>query len=358
MNAPPMNAPSVSVIMPAYNGAALIGETIDCVLAQSFADFELVIVDDCSTDTTWDLLQTFSDPRIRCFRAERNGGPVQARNQAFGHARGRYIVGLDQDDLCTPDRFARQVAFLDAHPDVALVASACRLLRDGQEQAWPMLEGLTPQSIDWLMMLCNPLAWSSVMFRADAARCLVPFERQEVLYAEDFDLYHRIRAFGAIARIDTPLLIYRCHAQGASKRFEDAMCASAAKVLAEQYRGIFGDRAEDYAVLMGRHLMHCEVVPDLATLSKVVGIMALLHSHFLDRHSPDAATRTIIEREYRRLWQMLVRPALRWGVVQLRDIPPLRPAGVPLSLRQPDWLLSSAIGNMRRWFGMEPANLN
>ncbi len=353
-----MTAPTVSVIMPAYNGAAWIGETIRSVLAQSFADFELVIVDDCSTDTTWDLLQTFSDPRILCFRAVVNGGPVAARNTAFGHARGRYIVGLDQDDLCTPDRFARQVAFLDAHPDVALVASACRLLRDGQEQPWPMLEGLTPASIDWLMMLCNPLAWSSVMFRADAARRLVPLERQEVLYAEDFDLYQRIRAFGKIARIDTPLLVYRCHAQGASKRFEDAMCASATRVLAERYRAIFGDRAEEYAALVGRHLMHGEVVPDLATLRKVVGIMALLHSHFLDHHAPDAASRVIIDREYTRLWWMLVRPALRWGVVQVRDVPALRPSDISLSLRQPDWLLSSLVGNVRRWFGMEPVSLN
>jgi glycosyltransferase involved in cell wall biosynthesis len=353
-----MTVPTVSVIMPAYNGAALIGDTIQSVLAQSFADFELVIVDDCSTDTTWDLLQTFADPRIRCFRAEQNGGPVATRNQAFGHARGRYIVGLDQDDLCTADRFARQVAFLEANPDVALVASACRLLRDGQEQAWPMLEGLTPQSIDWLMMLCNPLAWSSVMFRADAARRLVPFERQEVLYAEDFDLYHRIRAFGKIARIDAPLLVYRCHPEGASKRFEDAMCASAARVLAEQYRPIFGDRAEDYAALVGRHLMHGEVVPDLATLRKVAGIMALLHSHFLDCHPPDAASRAIIEREYSRLWWMLVRPALRWGVVQLRDVLDLRPLAMPLTLRHPDWLLSSLLGNVRRWFGMEPVSLH
>lgn len=346
-----MTAPLVSVIMPAYNGAAFIGETIRSVLAQTLSDFELVIVDDCSTDTTWDVLQSFADPRIRLFRAEKNGGPVQARNQAFGHASGQYIVGLDQDDLCTPDRFARQVAFLDGNPDFALVASTCRLLRDGREQDWAGMRKFTPQAIDWLMMLCNPLAWSSVMFRAEAARRLTPFERQEVLFAEDFDFYHRIRAFGRIARIDTPLLIYRCHPEGASKKFEDTMCASATRVLAERYGELFGTRADQCAALIGRHIMHGEPVPDRSTLTQVVDIMARLHSHFLSRCTPDAESRKIIDREYARLWWTVVRPSLRCRTVRLRDVIPLRPGPVRLAISQPDWLLSPLIGWVRSWRG-------
>ncbi|WP_163360457.1 glycosyltransferase family 2 protein, partial [Klebsiella aerogenes] len=89
-----------------------IGATIDSVLAQDFTDWELVIVDDCSTDDTRALLATFADPRITILHAEVNGGPVLARNQAFAAARGRYIAGLDQDDLCKPGRFAAQVAHL------------------------------------------------------------------------------------------------------------------------------------------------------------------------------------------------------------------------------------------------------
>ncbi|WP_017671789.1 glycosyltransferase family A protein [Blastomonas sp. AAP53] len=342
-----MTSPVVSVIMPAYNGAGLIGETIQSVLAQSFEDFELVIVDDCSTDTTWDVLQGYRDPRIRCLRAPVNGGPVQARNLAFSQARGRYIVGLDQDDLCTPDRFAQQVAFLDAHPDFALVASACRLLRDGREQDWSGMRLFTPDAIDWLLMLCNPLAWSSVMFRAEAARRLVPFERQEVLYAEDFDFYHRIRKHGRIARIDTPLLVYRCHPEGASKKYEDAMCASAARVLGDHYGAIFGERAQACGALVGKHLMHGLPVPDLSTLRQVADIMATLHRQFLQRCTPDAASRRIIDREYARLWWTLVRPALRWRIVSLRDVLPLRPACVPLALTQPDWLVSPLVGIVR-----------
>ncbi|WP_448663482.1 glycosyltransferase family 2 protein [Sphingomonas sp. CJ20] len=340
-----MSTPTVSIILPAYNGAALIGATIDSVLAQSFADFELVVVDDCSTDDTWDVIARYADPRIRAFRASANGGPVLARNRAFAEARGTYIAGLDQDDLCAPDRLARQVAFLDAHPQVALVASDCNLLSEGKIRPWPGPGTLTPPVIDWLLMLQNPLVWSSVLFRADAARRLIPFERPQVRYAEDFDLYHRIRAHGEIARIDTPLLIYRCHPGGASKRFRDAMATSAAQVLAERYVPVFAGDAEAHAALVVRHLMARDPVPDLPTLARVLGTLDALHRHFGDSRALDADTRARIEREYVRLWWIVARPALRHRIARLRDLLPLRPPPVPL--RAPDWLVSPLIGRAR-----------
>lgn len=342
-----MTTPIVSVVMPAYNGAQLIGETIESVLAQSFTDFELIIVDDCSTDTTWDVIHSFSDPRIRCFRAAENGGPVTARNIGFAQVRGRYIAGLDQDDLCAPDRFAQQVAFLDAHAHVALVASACTLLRDGCELPWQGTGSLTSQAIDWLLMMRNPLVWSSVMFRTDAARQLTPFERPEMLFAEDFDLYHRIRAHGDIARLDAPLLVYRCHPDGVSKKFHEKMSVSAAAVLTEYYAAIFGPHARENALLVERHLMAETLVPDLSTLTRILQIMAALHQYFIDQNNPDADTQKAIQREYIRLWWGLLCPALRHRTVVLRDVLPLRPDCVPLSLRQPQWLVSPVIGWVR-----------
>src|SRR3546814_3027377 len=111
-----MSAPIVSVIMAAYNGAALLPETLASLQAQTFGDFELIVVDDRSPDDTLALLHGWSDHRIHVIAAAENQGPVKARNRAFAQARGRYIAALDQDDICLPDRFARQVAYLDANP--------------------------------------------------------------------------------------------------------------------------------------------------------------------------------------------------------------------------------------------------
>ncbi|HVF95655.1 MAG TPA: glycosyltransferase, partial [Sphingomonas sp.] len=234
--------PLLSVIMPAYNGGALIAETLDNLRAQTMRDFEVVVVDDCSTDDTRALLATWPDPRVRLVALDRNGGPVRARNRAAAEARGRFIAGLDQDDLSRPDRFARQIAHLEANPGTVLVATAADQLTDGSIAPMAYPATTTPTLIAWLSWIENPLVWSSVMIRADAVRALDPFTRPDILYAEDFDLYHRIQSLGAIARLDEPLTIYRQHAGGVSKRFAETMATSATRVLAETHDRRLGDQ--------------------------------------------------------------------------------------------------------------------
>jgi glycosyltransferase involved in cell wall biosynthesis len=339
--------PAVSVIMPAYNGAAWIGETIASVLAQDFADWELVVVDDCSTDDTRALLAGYTDPRIRVLHAAENGGPVLARNQAFAAARGRYIAGLDQDDLCKPTRFSAQVTYLDAHPGTVLVATAADLLEEGRCTPWPADRPLTPATIPWLLLTQNPLVWSTVMFRADAARALTPFERPEVRYAEDFDLYHRLGRLGGIARLDASQLLYRCHPGGASKRYAEMMAASAARVLAERYASLFGEAAEANAAVVVRYFMAREPVPDLATLGTLSCILGALHADHVARTPLTPDERAEVDGEHARLWWLVARPALRQGAVTLRDAMAVRPDGVRLPANDPDRLISPLIGRVR-----------
>jgi len=340
-----MSTPAVSVIMATYNGAAFVAETIESLLAQSFGDFELVVVDDCSTDDTRAVLARFADPRIRVIASEANQGPVHARNRAFAAARGRYVAGLDQDDICLPERLARQVAYLDAHPETVLVATRARLLENGRTSHWAGPSDLDAAVIDWLMMVQNPLVWSTVMFRADAARRLDPFERPEIRYAEDFDLYHRLRRFGTLARIEEPLLLYRCHPGGASQKFRDAMGASVAKVLAEHYAPVFGAEAEVRAALVVRHLFARAPIPHAEALEALSGTMDRLHAHFLATRRPDAALRMRLEAEHARLWWLVARPAIRLGAVRLGDARAARPRCV--SGVAPDWVASPLIGGLR-----------
>ncbi|HVJ02138.1 MAG TPA: glycosyltransferase [Sphingomonas sp.] len=340
-----MSAPTVSVIMAAYNGAAFVAETIESLFAQSFGDFELVVVDDCSTDDTRGVLARFDDPRIRVIASEVNQGPVHARNRAFAEARGRYIAGLDQDDVCLPQRFERQVAWLDAHPESVLVASRALLLENGETAHWPGPSDLTPPLIDWLMLVQNPLVWSSVMFRADAARRLDPFERPELRYAEDFDLYHRLRRFGTLDRIEEELLLYRCHPGGASQKYREMMGASAARLLEEHYAPVFGDDAPARAALVVRHFFARDPVPDRGTLEQLAATLAALHCHFVAERELDAVTRARIDQEHTRLWWLVARPAVRRGTIGLRDALATRPAG-PTPTRT-DQFLSAIVGQAR-----------
>lgn len=339
--------PTVSVIMAAYNGAALIGETVESVLAQSFADWELVVVDDCSKDDTLGVLAGYTDPRIRVVRAEVNGGPVLARNRAFAETRGRYIAALDQDDICHPDRFARQAAFLEANPDTVLVSSAASVLEDGRVSPGQWIRPLVPALIDWLMLVQNPIVWSSVMFRADAAHRLDPFERPEMRYVEDFDLYHRLRAFGRIAQIDEELLQYRVHAGGASQMYTSTMRAHAAVLLAERHAARLGADDPKIAPLVVTHCMEGEPVPDAATLTRLFAGVAALREDFGKREQ-DPKSLALVDREISRLWWRLCRAGVRSGRLRLDQALAARPAAVSLGEGQAaDMVVSQLIGGVR-----------
>jgi hypothetical protein len=318
-----VTAPVVSVIMAAYNGAAFLPETIASLQAQTFGDFEVVIVDDRSTDDTRDVLRAIQDPRFRLIESPVNQGPVRSRNTAVAHARGRYLAGLDQDDLCLPERFAAQIAYLDAHPDTVVLGTAAAVIQDGVVGPPRRTGHTTPALIEWLLRIENPLVWSSTMIRAAAASD--PFTDPERLYAEDFDLYHRMARKGRVTRLDAPLLIYRRHPGGASKRYTERMCASAAMVLSEAYGDLFADDAPSVATLVVRHLMDDVPVPDGATLLRLGEAVARLQGDFLDTHDVDAESRRLIRWETARRWGLTVRYALRCGTIGLQDAVAARP---------------------------------
>lgn len=343
-----MAAPIVSVVMATYNGAPWVMPTIQSLLAQSLTDFELIAVDDCSTDDTRAVLATIDDPRIRIIHAEQNRGPVHTRNRGYAEARGRYIAALDQDDVCHPERLARQVAYLDAHDDVVLVASAADLLMGSRILPSTLPAETTPDFLDWLMRLCNPLVWSSVMFRTGEARRLDPVTRPDRLYAEDFDLYHRLRRFGRIARIDEALLLYRVHGGGASQRFTERLAQSAGQVLAEVNGAVLGDDAERGAALLVRHVMLGEPVPDLATLDLLTATIEMVHEDFLARQRVDAASMALIEQQLTQIWWKLARTGLRSGRIGLRSALNRRPEAVAANPpSRSDLMLSGLIGRMR-----------
>lgn len=103
----------VSIIMPTYNCGRFIHESIRSVLAQTYKDWELIIVDDCSTDNTAEIVGQYTDPRIRYMRNERNMGAALTRNRALREAKGRYIAFLDSDDLWLPEKLEKQIAFME-----------------------------------------------------------------------------------------------------------------------------------------------------------------------------------------------------------------------------------------------------
>ncbi len=381
----PAPTPVVSVLMTTFNGAGFIGASIASVLAQSFSDFELIVVDDGSTDTMAQVLAGIGDPRLRVLRQAVNGGVVAARNAGFLAARGRYVAALDHDDLSHPERLARQVAYLDAHPGVVLVATEIEIEEPaGRKKGLPRPLGAwaakrtkaaggigaartrgapapgrrhppdhptggAPTLIRWLLHVDNPLTWSSVMFRADAVRRLGAFMRPDYELADDFDFYHRLLTIGDIARLDEVLTVYRWHADNTTYGREAALNANAVRVLAAAYAPLLGAEAADAATLVIRHLSDRKPVRDGATLARLGSYLTRLLAAFFLAQDLDARQRAELATVTGTIWWRTVRAAARSGAPGLlqayRAQPGLAAAFRP---RRADVTASALVGLARR----------
>jgi glycosyltransferase involved in cell wall biosynthesis len=207
-------APVVSVAMSAYNARAYLAEAVESILAQTFTDFEFLIIDDGSTDDTPAILQKYAerDARIRLVVRE-NIGLVRTLNELIGMARGEFLARMDADDIALPHRFERQVAFLRYHPEVVALGSRVawidpegHVLREfcGQEAHEEIDEA-------HLAMQAGIMSHPAVMIRADPLRALGGY-RTEFYLAEDFDLWLRLAEVGRLANFPEVLLKYRVHA--------------------------------------------------------------------------------------------------------------------------------------------------
>ena len=204
--------PKVSVIIPAFNSAPFIAETIQSVLAQTYGNFEIIVVDDGSTDTTLDVLNEFGDQITVLTKA--NGGPASARNLAIRNASGKYIAFLDADDLWTPEKLAEQVAFLEAHPEVGLTyAEALMFDEVGGEKQIRGKIGFTGETSFCHLLLGDHIPNSTVLMRRNCVDTIGWLnERRDLIAVEDYEYWLRLAKAFPIRAIARPLAYYRVHA--------------------------------------------------------------------------------------------------------------------------------------------------
>jgi glycosyltransferase involved in cell wall biosynthesis len=249
--------PTVSVIMPAYNVAPYIGEAIASVCAQTFRDFEVLVVDDGSTDDTFEIASQWAgrDTRVRVLRKE-NGGISTARNHALRHAAGAFLAILDSDDVWEPDYLASQIEVLERRPDVDLVTGNARYLGsrlDGQivrpcpdpRPEPDLTQILTDETAIFIMTVFRRRVYEAVGEFDEAFRT-----------NEDYDYWLRAALAGfRFARNDRPLAWYR--------RRDDSLSASEVRMLQgvlrvnRRRRNLLADRPAELA-LLDRQTAHYE----------------------------------------------------------------------------------------------------
>ena len=215
----------VSVLMPVYNKAPFVKEAIDSVLNGSFQDFEIVCVDDKSTDEGVAVLRSIADPRVRIIELAENLGPAGAANRCLDEARGDYLVRLDADDLAVPDRLSKQVAYMDAHPEV--VASGGHLqLFGARDRLWKF-------PIDHEDCMANLLfgvpvsQGASIMRRSLVEQHHLRYDPSWPRVGEDWLFWLRVSRVGRFGNLDEAMTLYRrgeqniSHGRDKSKDFAD-----------------------------------------------------------------------------------------------------------------------------------------
>jgi glycosyltransferase involved in cell wall biosynthesis len=229
--------PTVSVLMPVYNAEPYLAQALESVLAQTFTDFEFLIVDDGSTDRSRETLARHArrDPRIQLI-SRPNTGYTVALNELLALARGDLVARMDADDVALPHRFARQVAYLREHADVVCVGTAVQFI---DESGQPLREGHPGMDHDAIQQRALAgdcvLNHPSVMMRRSAVLAVGGY-RPEFEPAEDLDLWLRLGEKGRLVNLPEILMQYRQHPRSFSEQYQPRQLARSVAAVADARR--------------------------------------------------------------------------------------------------------------------------
>lgn len=201
----------VSVIMTAYNSERYIGEAIESILSQTYQNWELIIVEDGSTDGTLQIIQKYSDSRIRLLCNDKNRGTLYSMQKAMSNVRGEYVAILDSDDVSMPRRIEKQVHILQIHPEITLCAAKVNNIINGKIKKIKYPQQLQPEKLRFMALFFNPyMVHSTIMFRKKE------IENKHIRYARfsychDYYFVLQAAAVGRLFLVDDVLGSYRIH---------------------------------------------------------------------------------------------------------------------------------------------------
>jgi glycosyltransferase involved in cell wall biosynthesis len=274
--------PDVSVVMAVYNGERHLAAAIDSILAQTHRNFELIVVDDGSTDRSFEIASSKADARVRIVRLAPNRGLSAALNEGVRAAAAPLTARQDADDLAEPSRLARQIAFMGAHPAVALLGTQAMAIAEDGHATGVVRRPVGRDSIRWFSVFDNPFIHTSVMFRTAVVLAAGGYDAAYDPFSQDYDLWCRIAQHHDVANLEEALVRYRVsdtsiigavgdHPSDYSRRFdtvvrelttrqvgrlfgEDAVSDTEADLLAAPVRGIPPDRMAAFLRLFERLL--------------------------------------------------------------------------------------------------------
>lgn len=220
----------ISIALPVYNGEKYIAECLDSLLAQTYGDFEVILIDDCSTDATARIVAGYTDERIHYYKNEKNQGIVHTLNKAFGLCRGEYIARMDADDIAMPQRLEEQVNLLESNPDLGIVSVWFQMFGDADCSVHYAVE---PKEIACRLLFSLQLLHPGWLMRRELVDGGLAY-REEYRYAEDWDFLVRAARTVGLGNVPRELMRYRINPGQLSNVYHAPQKAAADRVARDQ----------------------------------------------------------------------------------------------------------------------------
>lgn len=234
--------PKVTVLMPVFNGEAYLRDAIESILGQTFDDYEFLIIDDGSTDSSPDIVKSFSDPRIRFERYDDHCGTVHALNNGIRLSRGKYIARMDADDISLPHRLENQVRFMDAHPDTGICGSGIRIIKKGKlknRRYQPEFDQELKITLLFNTCFFHPTV---IMKKAAIEHLLYP---KNFVYTQDYNFWTRLAPETRFANLPEILVYFREHARQISQKKADLQKSNARRIRESYLHSMIHDISDD-----------------------------------------------------------------------------------------------------------------
>lgn len=270
-----INFPTISVVMSVYNGQKYLAEAIESTLNQNIRDLEFIIIDDDSTDNSLEIVQNYraKDSRIRVVVNETNLGLAKSLNKGIALARGKYIARMDADDVSLPERFEKQVNFLENNPNIGVLGTNYSTINEEGFVLHDLKLNQQPYKIWWGLFFVNQIVHPSVMMRRSI------FTDYDIKYLEslsssaDYDLWFQIIPYFDLANLNETLHLYRLHGRSISVSRKNEQERNAASILTNRTQQVINlELPDDYGAYLSNttlELSQTEALISCRALSKL-----------------------------------------------------------------------------------------
>lgn len=274
--------PKISVVMPVYNGGKYLAVAIKSILDQTISDFELIIVNDGSSDNSESIIHSFNDKRINYFVNDGNKGLIYSLNKGISLAKGEFIARMDADDICDKSRFQKQIGEFEKDLNLVVCGSFIKTIENNKEEFVSHMPVSHAQIISSIFFTC-PFAHPAVMMRKEALLKLDVVYREDYPHSEDYDLWSRLVFLGNCKNIPEYLLNYRIHSNQVSTVYETPKYNTLVKIQTNILsRFDIMPSASESAVLL--NLFKGISRKDKNYLKETALFLNKLHTHFIQKY--------------------------------------------------------------------------